>query len=375
MYTGRKGPIPGDAGRTRGKSFQMDADQVRRCGTCRHFEQSGSWNRGWCRNTLLFTPGQSHIVLSEELNCSRGSADFWESPRNHTDEPKENAGQGNVKLPKLTTPLKLFAPAPAGPALGMAGATGGHMMFASSGGGRGGDYDRDDFGFEDEYEPEPGSGPDPEGDEPPRRPRSTRTVRSGAAASGQSRVAQHQPEERYWTDYLRIALPVIGLLLMIGLLWYWATQLIGDSPTTTDPATEEIGLVSQGTPEPTEDPAGVQGQTTQPGDSTIGIGETVSTPETQPQQAEPTPEPVEEEPDEGPAGAFASGDPVVVTEEGVNVRPDASLAGDPITTVNTGDQLTIASGPVDAEGYTWWEVILPSGDAGWVVENFIESAE
>jgi hypothetical protein len=350
----------------------MDADQVRRCGTCRHFEQSGSWNRGWCRNTLLFSPSQSHIVLSEELNCSRGSVDFWEPPREDADEPKENAGQGNVKLPNLTSPLKLFAPAPSGPAFGMAGATGGHMMFASSGGGRGGDYDQDDYGYEDEFDAD--SGGDPEGDEPPRRPRSTRTMRSGAAAGGQSRVAQHQPEERYWTDYLRIALPVIGLLLMIGLLWYWATQLIGDTPETTEPATEEIGLVSQSTPEPTEDPAGVQGETTEPGDSTIGIGETVSTPETQPQQVQPTQEPVEEEP-EKPASAFTSGDPVVVTEEGVNVRPDASLSGDPITMVNTGDQLTTASGPIDAEGYTWREVILPSGDAGWVVEDFIESGE
>ena len=361
----------------------MDADQVRRCGTCRHFEQSGSWKRGWCRSTLLFSPGQSHVVQSEELNCSRGSLDFWEPIQETPPEPKENAGQRNVKLPTLSSPLKLFAPAPAGPALGMAGATGGHMMFASSGGGRGGDFDGVDYGFEDEYGEEPVG--EPQDEEPQRRPRSTRTVRSGGGATGgQPRTAQHQPEERYWTDYLRIALPVIGLLLMIGLLWFWATQLIGDNPETTDPATEEVGLVSQSTPAPTEQPAQVQGETTQPGGSTIGIGDAASTPAA---QSQPTEEPssgddqsgAETNPDTTTGDTandaiFASGDPVVVNEEGVNVRPDPSVTGDPITMLNAGDELTIASGPVDAEGYTWWEVILPNGDSGWVVQDFIDPA-
>lgn len=363
----------------------MNAEQVRRCGTCRHFEQSASWNRGWCRSTLLYAPGQSHMVHSEELNCSRGSVDFWEPLRDVSDEPTENAGQGNVKLPTLPSPLKLFAPAPAGPALGMAGATGGHMMFASSGGGRGGD-DYDDFGFDDDYD----AGPidEPPDEEPPRRPRSTRTIRSGGAATGgQTRVAQHQPEERYWTDYLRIALPVIGLLLMIGLLWFWATQLIGDSPETTEPVNGNLGLVNEGTPAPTRETT--QGQTTQPGTgSTIGIGSQATTPPSQPEQTAPTqpaatnqqpqaPEPTaasDTTTDQAGGAPFASGDKVVVTEDGVNVRPDAGVAGDPVTMLNAGDELTIASGPVEGDGYTWWEVILPSGDSGWVVQDFIEPA-
>ncbi len=362
----------------------MHAEQVRRCGTCRHFEQSGSWNRGWCRSTLLYAPGQSHMVHSEELNCSRGSVDFWEPLRDVSKEPTEDAGQGNVKLPTLPSPLKLFVPAPAGPALGMAGATGGHMMFATSGGGRGGkDYD-DDFGFDDEYEAGPVG--DPEDEEPPRRPRSTRTMRSGGATGGQTRVAQHEPEERYWTDYLRIALPVIGLLLMIGLLWFWATQLIGDSPDTTEPVNGNLGLVSEGTAAPTEETS-TQGQTTQPGsNSTIGIGNTASTPASQPQQTAPT-QPASTgqeqaaEPTAAPTdaaatgGQYASGDKVIVTEDGVNVRPDASVAGDPVTMLNAGEELTIASGPVEGESYVWWEVILPSGDSGWVVEDFIEPAQ
>jgi hypothetical protein len=264
------------------------------------------------------------------------------------------------------------------------------MMFASSGGsGRGGGYDDDDYGYEDEFIDEPMEEPEPE--EPRRRPRSTRTVRSGGPAAGNTRVAQHQPEERYWTDYLRIALPVVGLLLMIGLLWFWATQLIGDSPDTTDPETEEIGLVSQGTPEPTNEPAQVQGETTVPQNNTIGIGDAPSTPETttgdttgtgeEPatsdnQAEQPADAPADDTAPETDTGAlFTDGDAVVITEDGVNVRPDATLAGEPVDMLDAGQELLIAGGPVEAEGYVWWQVILPDGSAGWVVQDYIEAAE
>jgi hypothetical protein len=30
---------------------------------------------------------------------------------------------------------------------------------------------------------------------------------------------------------------------------------------------------------------------------------------------------------------------------------------------------------VEAEEYVWWEVILPNGDSGWVVQDFIDPAE
>jgi hypothetical protein len=382
--------------------IQMDAEPERRCGTCRHFEQSGNWKRGWCRSTLLFSPGQSHIVQNEELNCRRGSIDFWEPVRDLPLEPTENAGQKNVKLPTLSSPLKLFEPAPAGPVLGMAGASGGHMMFASSGNGGRGGYDDDDYTYEDDFVDEPPMD-EPEPEEPRRRPRSTRTVRASAAGGsggptgGQPRVAQHQPEERYWTDYLRIALPVVGLLLMIGLLWYWATQLIGDTPETTEPEEETIGLVNEGTPEPTQQPAEVQDdQNTGTQGNTIGIGNgAANTPEapavvtTEPandpaagdNQAGTDPEEGAEEPADDPAAeedtgaVFQSQEVVIVTEDGLNVRPDASTAGDPIAVVNSGDQLTIASGPVEAEGYVWWEVILPDATSGWIVQDYIEAAE
>src|SRR5699024_8172772 len=139
------------------------ASTARRCGTCRHFEPSGSWHRGWCRNTLLYAPGQSHEVQSEELDCRRGSGDFWEPSAPAPGEPLENVGQPNVKLPTISSPLKLFSPAPAQPPAATTG-PGGAMMFASGGGD---DYAAGDFGpYDDGDQPQ---------DAPPRRPRATRS--------------------------------------------------------------------------------------------------------------------------------------------------------------------------------------------------------
>ena len=51
----------------------------------------------------------------------------------------------------------------------------------------------------------------------------------GRAGPSEERTVSYQPEERYWTDYLRIALPVFGLLLLIGagfLAYVLCTELV-----------------------------------------------------------------------------------------------------------------------------------------------------
>ena len=34
----------------------------RKCGSCKHYEPAPIWRKGWCRNPLLYSPQQSHLV-------------------------------------------------------------------------------------------------------------------------------------------------------------------------------------------------------------------------------------------------------------------------------------------------------------------------
>ena len=55
------------------------------------------WKKGWCRNPLLYSPQQSHLVGEDDLDCNRGMGSYW--------DPIE----GDV--PETEPPLR-FAPPP-----------------------------------------------------------------------------------------------------------------------------------------------------------------------------------------------------------------------------------------------------------------------
>jgi len=322
-----------------------------RCGTCLHYDPSPSWRKGWCRNSILFSSRQSHLVQDDELDCSRGTGDFWEPKRGQADPRSEIAGHANVRYPKLS-PLRLFAPVQPGFALADVGSD---MMFAT---------DSNDGGY----------GPSP-GESGPRNPR------GNSGGGGRQRTVQFQPEERYWTEYLRIALPIVGLLLMIGLFWFWATELINDpansdqpGTTVTPPGASQL-LPDDSTPEPTS-PAVVG---TDPAEET-------TEPTGEPSAETPAADPPTEEPatdgDGEPNGAddqtaeeLAVGEFATINDTGVNLRPNAALAGEPVATLDAGTRVEIIGGPEDADEYTWWEIVVDgTGDTGFVAEDFLEPA-
>jgi hypothetical protein len=262
----------------------------------------------------------------------------------------------------------------------LAPATGGlQVQFASAGGGGGrndDDYPDDEY-YDDEL-------PDEEPEPAPRRQRQP----ARRATAARQRTVQTDPDDRYWTDYLRIALPVIGLLLVIAVFWYWAQQLIddnsGDLTPTAQPGLAEIVDTPGGATEPPATPTQQAGILQPQGDGTPA----------NPLQAFPSPTPAGEQPvaqetqpaatdnqaaaqaTQAPAstGAIQPDMQVSVIDGPLNMRAEPSTSSDIVATLDTGAVLTVTGGPQEGENYVWWNVVDDQGNVGWVAEQFIQPA-
>src|SRR4051794_6192386 len=161
---------------------------LRTCANCRFFEASGHWRGGWCRNPQLYGPQESHPVQSGTLDCANSAsrsawAPVFGARLDATPRIRLSIEPGASKLPAVSAGTSTSR---------------GEPMSAGTGGGE----------------------------------------------SNEERTVSYQPEERYWTDYLRIALPVIGLLLLIGLLWYWASALIGNTSSQPPPTQNAAAVIT-----------------------------------------------------------------------------------------------------------------------------------
>ena len=208
--------------------------------------------------------------------------------------------------------------------------------------------------------------------------------------------------ERYWTDYLRIALPIIGLVLMLSVFIFWVGSII-DSGNNDGEATIPVALGE--TPAPSDDSAGAGAETTtvpvtaseapssdgQPS-SIVGSqsSDSAQQPTTAPDQATETPAetqatetPTEEasmEPstDTGSGGgsnsAYAVDDVVVIPPEGdgARLRSDPTTDSDEVASLAAGTSLTIIGGPENDGEFDWYQVTSEDGsDEGWIREDLI----
>jgi len=68
---------------------------------------------------------------------------------------------------------------------------------------------------------------------------------------------------------------------------------------------------------------------------------------------------------------LAPGVVVYTNEDFVRLRTEASTTGEVLLELTSGQRLSIVSGPVEADGYTWWQVETGLGTSGWVVVDFL----
>lgn len=205
----------------------------------------------------------------------------------------------------------------------------------------------------------------------------------------------YQPEERYWTDYLRIALPVVGLLLMLGLFWYWASNVIGDSgnsnkptsvaqvvmtantATATAPALLNIGTTAPAVPTATvASAAGNSGPATEAnganGANSASNGTNAGTTAAGNAAGNTSGNTATGNSSSGNPSKYAKGD-TVTTNSDVRMRADHNATAAILEDISSGTQLNVTGDGVKDGEFIWIPVDDPStSQSGWVADTFVD---
>lgn len=327
----------------------------RACRTCRFFEPSSTLQRGWCRNPRLYGPKFSHPVDERSLDCDQGAGDFWE--------------------PAL----------PAAPVSGRAATSRVDQVAVYP-------VEREAASMANTED-----GPVERAERNPRDTRQQRSAgmeRARVTGRGEADRSAHPAEERYWTDYLRVALPVMGLLLLVGLLWYWASAIVGDNSAEAPVEPSAIALVTPIAPAtpPAVAPTTVLVQPT-PGLPPAAVGtqpavvgvptQAVIVPPTPPvitpiaQATQQPQQPPAVDPNNPCAGlpTYDVGTTIATTDE-VNLRDAPSTEGAAIRVLPPGTQLVTSGEAVEAGQCDWLPVtVAESGESGYVIEQYVRLGE
>jgi hypothetical protein len=202
------------------------------------------------------------------------------------------------------------------------------------------------------------------GSDPPSEPPSDRGGRAGGSPPGQDRQFTYYPEQHSWLDYVRVAAPILGVILIVIFAWIWiSTSFLGDDDggeTANDPQTTRTTLpVITASPTntvrsgATGTPRIVQ---TAPPVATTPVGGVVS-------PTEPT----------TPEGEIYAGATVEIANTegtGANMRVEPTTDAEVLAVLLDGTQLTTTGDPVEAAGFVWWPVEGDAG-AGWIVADFL----
>jgi hypothetical protein len=188
---------------------------------------------------------------------------------------------------------------------------------------------------------------------------------------GREHHLDYYTEERYWTDYVRIGLPILGIIIVgiVALLWiipFFTDDDDGGDLGAGGTATTALPVIGA-SPTQTTQPGAATGTpriilTTPAGATTPAVGN--------PQSTVPT-EVVE------PSGEIYAGATVRVANTGgtgVNMRASPSVDGEVVTVLPDGAELVTTGEAEEADGFLWWPVESEAG-SGYVVEDYLVLVE
>jgi hypothetical protein len=227
--------------------------------------------------------------------------------------------------------------------------------------------------------------------EPPVAPGVTgsgpRRVVPQTAAVGKERSLSYYTEERYWTDYLKLAIPVVVVIALLVGAWFIGTgKLRGGESATSTPGSSGGTAAAGSTTTGTRGAASVASGTVRPGTPGAGTGAGVITPSgvagissqaTLPAGTVRTGTPAAST--GGTPGAGQGTLPIkrfTITNTdgaGVNMRDKPDVAGKLVQTVPEGTEVQATGPAVDGtSGGTWYPVQV--GDkSGYIRSDFLKA--
>lgn len=335
----------------------------RKCATCKHYQPSPLWRKGWCRNPLLYDRNTNHLVEAESLSCNRTFIDYWEpgdgsSPANGA---PSRQGRGANK-PRIAPSIPMDTVDAEGnrdvvtghtPATGLP-VTPGRTFYKPVSG-----RARPPLSIvtpepEETFEPPSGGA------------RVTRQIPKIDypedddldALTAQQRVEQPRVQSRRTTRAALPRLPISGPILWVVLAAVAALALLGGGFLLTRPQVDQPAVVA-----PTH-------TATSPAPTPTGFGDPTATSATRPTSttgggttAVPT--------DKITVGGWVQ----VNSTNGLRVRQEPSTSAGVVERLPSGFKAHVVDGPRESGGYTWWKVDRFKKDdptaTGWCADDFL----